>query len=203
MGLGLLAAGGGRSGLGAGDIARHLLAGRRIGSQRWPGGRGRWSPGGSWPRPAHSPPGWRSRSARRPRVSAIGLIPGDPARWWSRVQDTGSPRPRQFRHSRGHGSVRDARCRCIAAGGARTDQPADGRRGDEVRYRDSAAHRPVRGSGTDVHPLGRQHRRPGAGPTPPARWLMAADHRPARGPAAIAQPARRRPIQPGVRPSAL
>lgn len=42
-----------------------------------------------------------------------------------------------------------------------------------------AAHRPVRGPGADLNPLGRQHRRAGPSAAPPARWLLAADHGPA------------------------
>ena len=41
------------------------------------------------------------------------------------------------------------------AGGHPGYLPADGRRGGEVRYRDSAAHRPVRGPGADLDPLDR------------------------------------------------
>ena len=40
------------------------------------------------------------------------------------------------------------------AGGHPGHLPAHGRRGGEVRYRDSAAHRPVRGPGADLDPLG-------------------------------------------------
>jgi hypothetical protein len=47
-----------------------------------------------------------------------------------------------------------------------------------VRYRDPAAYRQVEGPSADLDPLGRRHWRPGAGPAPPARWLVAADHRP-------------------------
>jgi hypothetical protein len=64
--------------------------------------------------------------------------------------------------------------------------PADGRCRGDVRRRDPAAHRPLRGPGADLNSLGRQHRRAGASAAPPARRLLAADHGPARGPAALA-----------------
>jgi hypothetical protein len=74
-------------------------------------------------------------------------------------------------------------------------QQMAGARGD-VRCRDPAARRPVRGSGADLNPLGRRHRRAGAGAAPPARRLLAADRGPARGPAALAAAG----TSPGLRP---
>jgi hypothetical protein len=68
------------------------------------------------------------------------------------------------------------------------DQPVTGREAIQaicqqmadaggVRRRDPAAHRPVRGPGADLNPLGRQHRRAGASAAPSARrlWLRIMD----------------------------
>jgi hypothetical protein len=77
-----------------------------------------------------------------------------------------------------------------------TDEPTTGREaiqaiyqrmvtGDQVRCRHPAANRQVRGSGTDLDPLGRQHRRQGPGPAPTAGRLLDAHHRPPRGSAGV------------------